>query len=72
MRPCPLGTTRRRLEAALGRCVPFADVAEALAAGFAEALNLNLVRGELTAGERALVADLRRSRYADTGWTHRA
>jgi hypothetical protein len=52
--------------------VPFAGVAEALAAGFAEALNLTLVRGELTAGERALAADLRRSRYADTGWTHRA
>jgi lipoate-protein ligase A len=60
------------LEAALGRRVPFAGVAEALAAGFAEALNLTLVRGELTAGERALAADLRRSRYADVGWTQRA
>jgi lipoate-protein ligase A len=60
------------LEEVLGRRVPFAGVAEALAAGFAEALNLTLVRGELTAGERAVAADLRRSRYADGGWTQRA
>ncbi len=60
------------LEEALGRPVPFAQAAEALAHGFAQALNLDLVPGELTAHERALAAELRRSRYAAPAWTARS
>jgi lipoate-protein ligase A len=46
---------RRRattLEAVLGRPIPFAEVAAAMARGFVEALNLNLEAGELSDGER--------------------
>jgi len=59
------------LEEAKGRIVPFAQVAEVLAEGFAQALNLTLLPGELSAHERALAAELRRSRYAAPGWTTR-
>jgi lipoate-protein ligase A len=51
------------LEDALGHTLPFAQVAHALAGGFAQALNLTLVPGELTDYECALADDLRR-RYA--------
>jgi lipoate-protein ligase A len=55
----------------LGRVLPLDPVAETLAAGFARALNLTLVRGELTDRERALALDLRRKRYATLGWMDR-
>ncbi|MGD2206484.1 MAG: lipoate--protein ligase family protein [Anaerolineae bacterium] len=60
------------IEEAAGRRLTFAQVAQALTDGFAQALNLNLVPGGLTARERALAADLRRDRYAEPGWTARA
>jgi lipoate-protein ligase A len=59
------------LEEAKGQIAPFAQVAEVLAEGFAQALNLTLLPGELSAHERALAAELRRSRYAAPGWTAR-
>lgn len=60
------------LEEVLGHPVSFAQAAEALARGFAQALNLTLIPGELTAHERGLVAGLRRSRYTAPAWTARA
>jgi lipoate-protein ligase A len=59
------------LAEALGRALPFAEVAQALAAGFAEALNVALVPGELSDRERARAAELRRSRYANPEWSAR-
>jgi lipoate-protein ligase A len=59
------------LEEVLGQALPFSAVAGALAAGLAEALNLTLEHDALTATERDLAAELRRSRYADPGWTAR-
>jgi lipoate-protein ligase A len=59
------------LEEVLGRAVPFFEVAQALAEGLGEALNLCLEPGKLTADERARVADLRSSRYANPDWTAR-
>lgn len=57
------------LEEALGRALHFERVAQALAGGFARALNVTLTPGELTSDERTLVADLRRRRYADPEWS---
>jgi lipoate-protein ligase A len=59
------------LKEALGHDVSFEQVAGALAEGFAEALNLVLMPGEITEGERALAGELRRSRYAASEWTRR-
>jgi lipoyl(octanoyl) transferase len=59
------------LEEALGQALPFSQVAQALAGGFAQALNLTLVPSGLTAYERALAAELSPSRYAASDWTAR-
>jgi lipoate-protein ligase A len=59
------------LAEALGCSLPFATVAQSLAEGFAQALNVTLMPGELSAPERALAAELRRSRYASPGWSAR-
>ncbi len=56
------------LERVLGRIVPFPQVAEALAAGFAEALQIKLVPGELSERELALVKELRRGKYVTREW----
>jgi len=64
---CALGACALTLKEALGRALPFTQVAHALAVGFAKALNLTLVPGELTDYERALAGDLRR-RYAALDW----
>lgn len=66
-----LRTRATTLAESLGRTIPFALVASALADGFAEALDLTLTPGELTAHERALAADLRSTRYAAPDWTGR-
>ena len=58
------------LAEALGRIVPFAGAAQALAAGFAQALHLALTPAPLSEEEQALAADLRR-RYASAAWTAR-
>lgn len=54
------------------RAIPFAEAAQAMADGFAQALNVSLVRGELTALELALAAELREERYAAHHWTARS
>jgi len=66
-----LGACALTLEEALGRALSFTQVAQALADGFAQALHLTLVSGELTGYERALVNDLRR-RYAALDWPAQA
>jgi lipoate-protein ligase A len=69
---------RRRLalraltvEEALGIVPSFGSVAQALVEGFAEALSLTLVPGELSPQERALSAEIRDRVYAAPGWTAR-
>ena len=73
------------LEAALGRAISsdgstelaevlardksFDEVARALADGFAQALNLELVPGELSPDEQARADVLRTEKYAAEGWT---
>ncbi len=44
---------------------------EALIAGVAETLELDLVPGELTEQERAWTAELLREKYAAEAWTRR-
>lgn len=59
------------LEEATGRSLTYERVAEALAAGFAEALNVRLVPAQLTSRELSLAARFRRERYAFPNWTRR-
>jgi len=59
------------LEEVLGRAVPFPEAAQALARGFAGALNLRLEPGDLTSQERSLAERLRRERYASDAWNRR-
>jgi len=59
------------MEEATGSILPFDKVAKALAQGFAEALNLTLVPGELSPHERALSAEIRERVYAAPDWTAR-
>lgn len=59
------------LEEALGRMVLFEAVAQALAAGLGQALNLTLVPGELSERERSLASDLRDQVYGARDWTAR-
>lgn len=72
------GSQRRRLhfqaltlEEARGRRVSFAAATQALSAGFAQALDLALLPGELTPSERARAAEVRDNVYAAPGWTAR-
>ncbi|MBN1136798.1 MAG: lipoate--protein ligase family protein [Anaerolineae bacterium] len=58
-----LGASALTLEEALGHTLPFAQVAQALADGFAQALNVTLIPGDLADYERTLTDDLR-WRYA--------
>jgi lipoate-protein ligase A len=55
----------------LGRSVTWDEAADALALGFAEALNLRLEPGGLTDAERAWAAELRAQKYASEEWTGR-
>jgi lipoate-protein ligase A len=55
------------LEAALGRKVSFAECVEALRAGFAQALNLTLVKGELIADEWTAV-ELLKKKHTRREW----
>jgi lipoate-protein ligase A len=57
------------LEQSLGRTIPFGQVAQALADGLAQALDLSLIPGGLAQRELSLAAELRRTRYGTTGWT---
>jgi len=72
-RPDPARVRARAttVEEALGRPVTWDEAAEALAAGFAEALNLHLEPGQLTDEERAWADRLRVEKYATDEWTKR-
>lgn len=59
------------LEEALSRPVTFDEVATALIAGFAEALNLRLEPGDLSAHEQQLADELRITRYTSDEWNRR-
>lgn len=54
----------------LGQTVAWGDAAEAMRTGLAEALNLELEPGALTADERAWAEQLRAEKYATDEWTH--
>jgi lipoate-protein ligase A len=71
-RPDPAQVRARAVtvEGALGRTVAWDEAANALAAGFAEALNLHLEPGTLTGAERAWAEQLRAEKYAADGWTN--
>lgn len=59
------------LEHVLGRVVPFTEAAAVLAEGFARALNLELVPGELSEHEKEMAERLRREKYATDEWNLR-
>jgi lipoate-protein ligase A len=59
------------LEEAVGHPVTFDEVAAALTAGFADALNLHLEPGDLSAHEQQLVVRLRNTRYTADEWNRR-
>jgi lipoate-protein ligase A len=59
------------LEEAVGAVLPLDEVARALAEGFAQALNLTLVPGQLSPPERALSAEIRARVYANPDWNAR-
>jgi lipoate-protein ligase A len=59
------------MESVLGRAVGWDEAAEAMQRGFAEALNLRLVIGELSAAERADAERLRVEKYAAEAWNAR-
>lgn len=59
------------MEEAISAVLPFDSVAQALAEGFAQALNLTLVPGELTPQERARADLIRAKAYANPDWTAR-
>lgn len=59
------------LAQAAGRIIPFDEVAQALSLGFAEALNLELIEGELTDWEHERAEQLRREKYRAGEYTFR-
>lgn len=59
------------LEEARGQHVSFAAATQALVAGFAQALDLTFLPGELTSSERARAAEIRANVYASSDWTAR-
>jgi lipoate-protein ligase A len=65
---CARATT---VEEALGRRLTWEGMADALAIGFAEVLNLYLEPDALTDEERIWTEDLRAEKYAAEEWTHR-
>lgn len=69
--PHTLGQRMIDLAEVLGAEPAFAVVAEALAAGFAQACDVLLVPGGLTAAEEARAAHLAANKYAQGAWTAR-
>ena len=71
--PDPAGVRARAatVEWVLGRAVSFDEAAEAMARGFASALNVELVPGDLSPQERAWADELRQSKYATDEWNRR-
>ena len=72
-RPDPTRVRARAatVEEALKRPVTWDEAADAMAAGFAEALHLRLEPGALTDEEQAWAEELRTTKYAAAEWTHR-
>jgi len=60
------------VEEGLGRRVSFEEAAQAFTRGFAEALNIELVQGELSEKELAATERWSAARYAAPEWTQRA
>jgi lipoate-protein ligase A len=58
------------LEAVLGRTVTEEEVAEALACGLAETLEVDLVGGDLTASESVAARSLEVGKYAAAAWNN--
>lgn len=72
--PADPNRIRRRattLEAAAGRAVSWQKAAQAVADGFAQALNLHLEPGGLSTEEHSAAADLAREKYRSAEWTER-
>jgi len=59
------------VEGVLGRAVSFHEAAEAMARGFAAALNVELAPGDLLPEERAWADEARRERYSTDAWSRR-
>ncbi len=57
------------LEAVLGRPISFDEAAQAMAAGFAAELRLELIAGDLTAQEQEWTAQLRAEHFGNAAWT---
>jgi lipoate-protein ligase A len=55
----------------IGRTVSWQEAADAMTAGFAEALNLEFAQAPLTPNEEAAAASLRAEKYASKEWTNR-
>lgn len=71
-RPAQRSLVRARaltLAEALGRIVTFEEAAQAMAEGFARALQVDWNLDDLTDSERAKAAELRRERYGSEEWT---
>jgi lipoate-protein ligase A len=60
------------LEKAAGRSIGFEEAVDAMAAGFASALEIELSPGELTDSEQAWAVELEREKYGHADWTERA
>lgn len=54
---------------AAGRPIPYAEAVAAMIAGFRDALELELVPGDLTEAERGWAAELVRDKYGHPDWT---
>ncbi len=59
------------LELALGRVISLAEATQAMAEGFARALNLRLEPGAISPVEQEMAARLRAQKYAHPDWTGR-
>ena len=59
------------VQGVLGRAVSFDEAAEAIAQGFASALNVEWAPGDLASAERAWAEELRRTKYATDEWNRR-
>jgi lipoate-protein ligase A len=60
------------LERAAGRRIGFDEAGDALAAGFESALDIRLVREDLSAVERAWAQELVQEKYGNADWTERS
>ncbi len=67
--PARVRSRATTVEEAVGRQVGWEEGAEALVEGFAEALNMRLEPGELTAAEVDWAEKLREEKYARRAWT---